>query len=146
MRLLSSRMYTSREIYDRLRRKGYDDETAEGVVTRLLEEGALDDERYAEFYVADSVNLEKKGEYRIRRELLGKGVAASLVDRAFRKADVDFEAALREFAEERLRVTDISNYKDLERFKAMLARRGYSPDEIRRVLEDYDFDFRPEER
>lgn len=140
-RYLAARMYTSREIYDRLRRKGYDEETSEQIVGRLIEEKLLDDARYAEFYVADGVNLGQKGEYRIRQELLRKGVAPVLIDRAFENADVDFDAALREYVEQRLRVTKITDYKDLTRFKAALARRGYSSSEIRRVLDEYDFDF-----
>lgn len=141
LRFLGARMYTTREIYDRLRRKGYDDELAEKIVSDLIEEGALNDKFYAECYITDSVNLGAKGEYRIRQELLRKGVAASLIDRAFNEADVDFDASLREYIKERLRVTEISDYKDLMRFKASLARRGYSPGDIRRALQDFEFDF-----
>ena len=141
MRFLASRMYTSREIYDRLRRKGYDEETAESIVGGLISEKLLDDKHYADCYIADSVNLSAKGEYRIRQELLRKGVAASLIDRAFDDADVDFDAALREYVKERLRVTEITDYKSLMKFKAALARRGFSPSGIRRVLDEFEFDF-----
>ena len=142
LRYLSARMYTAREIFDRLRRKGYDSELAEEIVGELISERALDDRLYAECYVADSVNLGAKGEYRIRQELMSKGVASTLIDRAIEEADVDFEASLREFVKERLRVTEISDYKDLMKFKAALARRGYSSGEIRHVLDEFEFDFR----
>ena len=141
LRYLAARMYTAREIFDRLRHKGYDSELAEEIVGELLSEKALDDKLYAECYVADSVNLGAKGEYRIRQELLRKGVAPVLIDRAIEEAEVDFDASLKEFVKERLRVTEISDYKDLMKFKAALARRGYSSSEIRRVLDEFEFDF-----
>ena len=43
MRFLASRMYTSREIFDKVRRKGYSSELAESIVSELISEGFLDD-------------------------------------------------------------------------------------------------------
>lgn len=140
MRFISTRMYTSMEIFDRLRRKGYESEMSEMIVSELIEEGFLDDKHYSDCYIVDSVNIRQKGAYCIKQELLRKGVSQSVVERAFLEADVDFDSALREFVDQRLRVTAIASRKDYEKFRAMLARRGYGLDEIRRVLSDYDFD------
>ncbi len=140
MRFLATRMYTSREIFDRLRRKGYSAETAEEVVTELIEEGLLDDKRFAEFYISDNVSIGYKGIYRIKQELLRKGVPGSVIDRAVANAEIDCEEALREFVRQKLSVTDIETRKDYERFRTMLARRGYSLSEINEVLSEYDFD------
>ncbi len=142
LRFLSARMYTSREIFDRLRRKGYDSEVAEQIVSDLIKEGFLNDRHYADCYISDSVNLNAKGEYRIRQELMRKGVPPAVIDRAIAEADVDFDAALTDYIAERLKITEITDRKDLERFRSMLARRGYSLDEIRRALREFDFDFK----
>ncbi len=142
MRFLAARMYTSREIFDRLRRKGYSTELAEEIVSELIGEGLIDDKRYAEFYISDNVNIGYKGVYRIKQELLRKGVPGSIIERVIANADVDCETALREFVRQKLSVTEIGTRKDYERFRAMLARRGYSLSEINEVLSEYDFDFR----
>lgn len=144
MRFLAAKMYTSREIFDRLRRKGYSTEEAEEIVSELICEGLLDDVRYAEFYIADSINIGYKGIYRIKQELLRKGVAGSIIDRAISNAEIDSRDALREFVNRRLSVTEIETRKDYERFRTMLARRGYSLGEINEVLSEYDFDLKDE--
>mgnify|MGYP002647751149 CR=1 FL=1 len=141
-RFLSSRMYTANEIVERLRRKGYTEAAAEEAVLQLTIEGAIDDLLYAEFYITDAVNIGYKGMYRIRQELMRKGVAASVIDRAAAKAEVDCIAALSEFVEQRLERTVIETRRDYEKFRTMLARRGYSLGEIREVLSGYEFDFK----
>lgn len=140
MRFLAARMYTSREIFDRLRKKGYSIELAEEIVSELISEGLIDDRRFAEFYISDSINIGYKGVYRIKQELLRKGVPASIIDRAIENAEVDSLEALREYVKQKLSTTEIETRKDYERFRAMLARRGYSLSEIREVLSEYDFD------
>lgn len=140
MRFLAARMYTSREIFDRLRKKGYSIELAEEIVSELISEGFIDDRRFAEFYISDSINIGYKGVYRIKQELLRKGVPASIIDRAIENAEVDSLEALREYVKQKLSMTEIETRKDYERFRAMLARRGYSLSEIREVLSEYDFD------
>lgn len=72
MRFLASRMYTSREIFDKLRRKGYNSESAETIVSELIGEGFLDDKHYADCYIVDGVNIGYKGTFRIRQELLAQ--------------------------------------------------------------------------
>lgn len=142
LKYLASRMYTAREIYDRLVRKGFGKAVSEEIVTQLIEDGVINDRLYAEFYITDAVNIGYKGIYRIRQDLLHKGVAAGIIDRAAESADVDFEAALREFVEQKLSHTEIASRKDYEKFRTMLARRGYSLSEIKTVLSEYEFDFK----
>ena len=144
MRFLASRMYSSREVFDRLRRNRYSAEDAEEIVSELISDGILDDKRYAEFYITDSINIGYKGVYRIKQELLRKGVAASTVDLVLSNMDFDSKAALREFVNRRLSVTEIETRKDYKKFRTMLARRGYSLGEINEVLSEYDFDLKNE--
>ncbi|HIV86258.1 MAG TPA: recombination regulator RecX [Candidatus Monoglobus merdigallinarum] len=141
LRLLAARMYTAEEVADRLVRKGIGRMAAEEVVSELVSGGIIDDKYYAECYINDAVKIGRKGSYRIRQELLRKGLPKAVIDRAFDEADVDFYAALREYVSDKLSVTDISSRRDYERFRAMLARRGYTLDEIRSVLDEYEFDF-----
>lgn len=137
---LSSRMYTCKEIFDKLRRKGYEEEVAEAVVEELIKAGYLNDARYAEMYIIDSVNLGAKGMYRIRQELLRKGIARDVVENAAADAEVSTEDSLREYLNGRLRSGEITTWKEYERLRAQLARRGYSLGEINRVLREYEFE------
>lgn len=140
MRFLATRMYSAREVYDRLRRNRYSSEDAEEIVSELIQEGVLDDRRYTEYYILDSINIGYKGIYRIKQELRRKGVAGSVVELVLANNDFDTLSSLREYVEKRLRVTEISSRRDYEKFRASLARRGYSISEINDVLSEYEFD------
>lgn len=143
--MLGRKMLTCRELCDRLLRKGYDKEIAERVVEQFLSVGYLDDRRYAELYLADSVNLGAKGMYRIRQELLRKGVSVSVIDDVMKETEVDTKCALMQYIEERQLLRSVHSRKDLEKLTARLVRRGYSLSEIRDCLEKMEFTIEEEE-
>ena len=138
---LSQRMYTCREIHLRLCRKGFSEDVAEQVVAEFIEAGYLNDALFAKLYAEDQIKMCAKGSYRIRQELLQKGVAAGIIDDALKEAEADTMTALREFVEMRNLCDTVHSRKDLEKLKARLARRGYSPGEIRQCLSEYTFTF-----
>lgn len=135
---LGSRMYTCHEIEDKLRRKGYSQEIAEQVIEEFCRVGYLNDKTYAELYIVDSVNLNYKGMYRIKQELALKGVARSVIDRAAEETEADVYAKLCEYVKSHFADMEISDWKELERIKAKLARRGYSSQDIRNCFDDLD--------
>lgn len=139
--LLSSRMYTCQELVRRLCRKGYERDLAERVVSEFIELGLLDDTQYAKLYVEDAVKLGAKGWYRIRQELMQKGVARSIIDEAIEACEADTGSALRDYVAQRNLQEQIHSRRDLENLKARLARRGYSLSEIRECLAEYQFQF-----
>ena len=143
--MLSRKMLTCRELHDRLCRKGYDKEIAEKVVEQFLLAGYLDDRRYVELYVEDSVNLSAKGIYRIRQELLRKGVSISVIDDVLKDTEVDTKRALMQYIEERQLLKMVHSRKELEKLTARLVRRGYSLSEIRDCFEQAEFTITEEE-
>lgn len=137
---VSARMYTCREIEDRLRRKGIDKEIAERVVCDFLSAGILDDRLYAEAYVSEATRLGGKGAYRIRQELYAKGVARDIIDDAIEGIEEDTFEVLCEYVDSRNLCAGITTRRDLEKLKARLARRGFSSSEIRECLNRYKFE------
>lgn len=140
-KLLVRRMYSCSEIFDRLCRKGFNEEIAEQTVAEFMKLGYLDDRKFAEYYITDAVNLGSKGIYRIRQELRRRGVSASVIDAALEESEADTKSALREYIEQRNLCDNVHSYKDLEKLKAKLVRRGYSLSEIRECLSEYEFEF-----
>lgn len=143
--IIGYRMYTCREVYDKLLKKGIDREIAEEVVGEFQRAGALDDRAYALAYATDSINLSGKGIYRIKQELYKKGVARSIIDEVCDTLKENTFASLCEYVESRNLCDGIKTRYDLEKLKARLARRGYSPSEIRECLGKYTFDFKEED-
>ncbi len=144
MGLLANRMYTCREIYDRLCRKGFEKELAEKTVAEFMAAGYLNDRHYAQLYVEDESRLGAKGRFRIRQELMRKGVSSAIIDEVMEESEVDTEVYLKEYIETRNLCDGIQTRRDLERLKARLARRGYSLGEINRSLAEYTFHFEEE--
>lgn len=117
--IVGYRMYTCREVEDKLRRKGFDAETAEQVVSEFAAAGILDDRAYAEAYAQDAVSLGGKGIYRIRQELYKKGIASSIIDAACSELKEQTCDTLREYVESRNLCDGITSRYELEKLKAI---------------------------
>lgn len=141
---VAARMYTCREIEERLIRKKISAETAERVVSEFASAGILDDREYAKAYVYQAIKLEYKGAYRIRQELYLKGVARSISDDVLENTEDDIIASLKEYVSLHGFADRVETRRDLEKLKAKLARRGYSPSEIKNCLSEYEFNFKEE--
>jgi regulatory protein len=124
LRFLAKRDRTVVETTRRLEAADVEPAVAERVVAMLLEEGYLDDGRYAHRFVEDRRALDGWGSRRIEQALLARGVDRDLVATAVRRAPGDeLEAAL---ALLRRRVPGgARNRRERDRALGLLLRRGY---------------------
>jgi regulatory protein len=88
-RLLAQRQRSREELRRRLLQKEHTDEAVADALTRLEQDGLLDDRAFAAAFVADKRRLGGWGEVRIRRGLLEFGVAPDAVDAALGATDDD---------------------------------------------------------
>lgn len=136
--LLSSKMYTCREVYQRLVRKGFGEEIAEQTVGEFCRAGILDDAQYAEMYIHDAINIHMKGMFRIKQELIKKGIAPGIIDRAIQNSEEDTLSQLIEYVKLRFGDREFSDRRDIEKAKAHLLRRGYSYSDINKCFDELD--------
>lgn len=137
LKLLSYRQRSEKEIYNSLKRKGYDENIIEDVINYCKEKEYLDDYEFAETFVRDKINFSKLGPERIRYELKLKGISDDIINRVLRiNKDDQFETAL-ELGEKRLRLykndSKDAKYRKLSNF---LQRKGYPYDIISKVLKE----------
>jgi regulatory protein len=131
--LLSYKARTTSELRQRLGRKGFSPDIAARTLQRLAELKMIDDAGFARRFAEDRITIGHKGKWRVRGELLKRGVAKEHIEDALAAAPDEKEAA-REVAEKY-----VSRNRRLEpdvlkrRLYALLARRGFSPDTIRQV-------------
>ena len=130
LNLLSVRMYTCQEVYERLLNKGVEKEDAERIVAELSEKGILNDREYAKCYIHDAASLSGKGAYRIKLELIKKGIAPSVIDEALKEDETSFSDCITEYARMKFGEDKEVSYKEFNKIKNHLARRGYSYGEI----------------
>lgn len=131
---LDQRERTKSEIEGHLARKGIDSATIDRAAEALIEEGRLDDRRFARLFVADKRELEHWGSERIRRTLIGRGLDAETVSEALAEVTEDepgpFEAELHRALEllRRRFPAPPSTRRDRDRALGVLIRKGYGPE------------------
>jgi regulatory protein len=128
LRQLNRRERTVAEIRGHLERREVDPETAEAAIAALLEDGYLDDARYARLFAEDKRELEQWGADRIRRTLAQRGIEHQLIETAVsadgtEDAGSELKRAL-EILRRRFPVAPRER-RDRDRALGMLIRKGY---------------------
>jgi regulatory protein len=136
---LAQREHTSAQLAGWLAKRGFDRAEVEETVGRLIEEGMLDDERFAREFAADKRELRGWGPDRIRAALRERGVEAELIDAALAGDGHDSQL---ERAIELLRARDerLEDERSRARALAYLARRGYDSDLAYDAVRGYERD------
>ncbi|MGO9958108.1 MAG: regulatory protein RecX [Solirubrobacteraceae bacterium] len=86
---LNRRDRTVSEVRSQLEHKAVSGAVIEQCLQALVEQGLVDDARYAQLFVADKRELEQWGSERIRRGLLARGVDRELIDAALTPVTAD---------------------------------------------------------
>ncbi|GAB4246791.1 MAG: RecX family transcriptional regulator [Thermoleophilia bacterium] len=152
LRLLSTRERSRKELFERLREGGADEETIEQVLDRLEELAFLDDARFARAYAAGK-RAAGWGDRRLVQELRRRGVARAVIEEALENLEGRLEDAesvgrdtggsesvpdqlvgliRRRYGQEFGRDPDRAR----RRAQGFLLRRGHDYEQIRRLLRE----------
>lgn len=80
LRYLGYKMRTEKEIKEYLLRKNFSEEDIAYTVERLKEYKYINDEEFTEFWIRDRYNFFNQGRYRIKNDLINKGINKNLID------------------------------------------------------------------
>ncbi|HEU4557565.1 MAG TPA: regulatory protein RecX [Longimicrobium sp.] len=138
--LLSHRARSQTELKRRLKRKGFEEETADATVARLSDLGVVDDAAFAESFVRDRVRLRPHGKRRLAAELRANGVdadtARAAIDDVMEREDAS-EAELARAAAARWKTRPGEEPgKARRRLQGFLARRGFGGEVVRQVVKE----------
>ena len=137
-RYLSHRDRSVRETTDHLKKKGLKDAVVQETLQHLKEAKFLDDRRFAEHWARTRAENRQFGRYRLRQELLGKGLSKDLINETL---DTLFETVqeidlARAVIEKKLpSMQDLDADKRKNRLIGLLQRKGFSLDIVYKVLE-----------
>lgn len=141
LKLLERTRRTRSDLEKRLKEKGFAATTVQPVLDRLSEVGLIDDAEYARAWLAGRWGRKPSGWRRLQQELRSKGVSDDDVERARElltergSAPDEVESARKVVDKARGRLSRLDDHKQRQRLYALLARRGFSADVIRRALE-----------
>lgn len=140
LKLLERTRRTRVDLERRLHDKGFTPNATAEALDRLTRVGLIDDAEFARAFLSGRWGRRPAGWSRLRQELRAKGVGDDAIESARaqiaqREGGVDEFATARKLVEQaRRRMAALEPAKQRQRIYALLARRGYDGDLIRRVL------------
>lgn len=126
-----STKYKSKKTGEIKERDGYAPSLTERVLSRLVDKGYVDDEKFAIWWVENRNQAKGSSLRKLRSELAAKGVPAPIVEAALEQSErSDSEELLKIIAKKRRR------YPDDQRLIEYLVRQGFSYDDVKSALVD----------
>jgi regulatory protein len=133
--LLSYRPRSEKELITKMRLKGYDAAVIGNVIEMLERAGLVNDLDFARLYI--STKKDGMGKYRIRRELIKKGIAKELIEKVFQDAEIDEISTAKNLIAKWTRTHHgLDPFVRKRRLIGFLLRRGISWDTIE-TLQSY---------
>jgi len=134
--LCGQREYCCSEIKEKLVKWGSTPETIKKVITNLVTEKFIDENRYAGFYTRDKFNLNGWGKQKIIWNLRQKRITEDMIQAAIKTIDQDeYEKMLLKLLQEK---SEKIKDKELSEKKAVLitfaSSRGFEMNEIMKLL------------
>jgi regulatory protein len=125
--LLAARPRSKDELRRALRRKGFDDETSETLLSKLNKAGLVDDAEFAELWVHSRHTRQGLARSALIMELKRKGVDSEIAVQAASEVDSESEEQrARELVRKRLRsLGNVDEQTAIRRLLGVLARKGY---------------------
>lgn len=105
------------------------------VVARLSEKGYINDEVFANAWVASRTSNKKSSTRKMRQELLVKGVSDQIIATVLQKNDINERDNIKYIISKKWRQ---QKYQDDTKLKQYLLRQGFSYDDIKDTLNSMD--------
>jgi regulatory protein len=139
LNLLSARPYAVRALHRKLIQKEYTTADADDAIRRLVDNGLLNDAKYAEQYARSKILSTGASKRRLTQDLYRKGikgdVAGSAIEHVIADEEIDTAVVIEQVARKKLaQLGDLEPLVLRRRLFGFLARRGYDVDEIKSVV------------
>ena len=139
LRMLSRRALSCKELQQRLKQKGADQNTASEIVQYCLDTGYIDEKGIVEDHIRRGREIKLVGrfllEYELRERGLGKELIAKGMDELY--PDSDEPEIANRFALNKLRTMgDLHREKRVRRLGGALQRRGFRGDVVAEIMRE----------
>ncbi len=134
--LLSRRMYSKKELWEKLKLRGCPQNIAEEILEKLEENGYISDENYREQFLYSRTTYKKQGFYKTKQELLAKGISLDA-------QSYDFETERNNLKEQIALL--VAKQIDTKKIYSRLMRKGYRFSDISDCLKHLSCDTLAEE-
>jgi len=128
--LLKFRLRSEKELFLRLKKKGFPEQVIKQTITFLKEKSFIDDNLFAKSWIESRLKR-PLGLRRIREELRLKGLDKEIIESKINQAKKDYseEDYVRKIAQDKFdKLKGAEPYTAKRRVYALLLRRGFSPE------------------
>jgi regulatory protein len=127
-----------REVKKRLFDYGLHSDEVEQILSRLITEGFVNEERFAKAFAGGKFRVKKWGRLKIENELNLIGLSSRNITRGLAEIETeDYEKALRQLLEKKASlVTESDAFKKRDKLAKFAIGRGYEPDLVWRMLKE----------
>lgn len=132
--LLDYRDYSYYDLFKKLE-LNYSDDVCYKVMERMVELGAINDERYSAKLADYYINTKKFGYYRAMQEMRRKGVSKELCETSLSEYEDTVYERLYELVKKKY-IRYLEDENGIKKVKASLQRYGYAYDIINIVIDD----------
>ena len=139
LNLLGARPYSTSALRKKMIQKEYSTADADDAIRRLVDNGLLNDAKFAEQYARYKIVNTGASKRRLQQDLYRKGIKGDLATAAIAQViadeEIDTAAVVERVAKKKLaQLGDLEPVVIRRRLFAFLARRGYDLDEIKSVV------------
>ena len=139
MNLLARREHSEQELRRKLANRGYEQSLIDAAIASLLADRLLDDARFTEAYIRYR-GSNGYGPVRIRQELKERGISDELLNDYLDERDSMWREKVSEVRNKRFRDSSPADYKERARQARFLQYRGFTNEQIQRVLQGNDWE------
>lgn len=137
LRLISFRPRSEKEIRIYLKRKKAPPKLIEKIVTRLKKIKQIDDQKFAYWWVDQRLTFRPRGKFGLIMELKQKGIEKEIVEEVVNEKVNELPLA-KKLAQKKLKTyQNLPKREFRQKMSAFLARRGFSWETIREVIESF---------
>ncbi len=131
LRLLNLRARSELEIFNRLKEKGYDQNTVNALISEFKSKGLLDDFKFAKLYASDQIEIKFKGpkyvEYELKEFGIDKEIIAKVIDEVLN--GIDLKEIFKRFKTAHQRDSE-------DKLFQKLVNRGFDTYTVKRLLRE----------
>jgi regulatory protein len=111
----------------------------EEVLVKLIDEGFLNEERFAIAFAGGKFRMKQWGKKKIEQELKRKGVSDYLIQKAMNEVKrEDYEATLKKLLEKKATtLKDRNIFTKKQKLSSFLIRKGFEPAEVFKIVNAY---------
>ncbi|MFV8280460.1 regulatory protein RecX [Christiangramia marina] len=127
MHFCAYRDRSQKEVEDKLNEMHMIDAAKEKIIIELMQEGFLNEERFARSFVRGKFRIKKWGRIKITQELKKRGISSPIIKMGLTEIkESDYRATLFELAEKKLeKINEPNEYKRKGKLADHLMRKGY---------------------